>query len=146
MCDILQSAYQQVGEEDGHENKKDDPQYVGDFWKWYRWNGAVWPLRWKVKNVFISHLSGGHGHGFPRGLKHVVERWALKERVEVVEGHVEYNGEHYNQCDGQDHRPKECLEYALKHENIETSVCMERKEMLSLLSSYNSNFQINWSN
>ena len=53
----------------------------------------------------------------------------LKERVEMVEGHAECNSKHYDQCDGEDHRPNECLEYALKHDNIETSVCMERRNI-----------------
>ena len=33
--------YQQIGEEDGHENKEDHPQYVGDFWEWNRWDITV---------------------------------------------------------------------------------------------------------
>ena len=124
--------YQQVGEEDGHENKKDHPQYVGDFWKWNRWNVTVWSPGSLVKNVFISHLSSGHGHGFPSRLKHVDKWWTLKERVKVVEGHVECKGEHHNECDSQDHCPNKCLEYALEHENIETSVYMERRILLVL--------------
>ena len=130
MCGVVVSIscyvlnYQQVGEEDGHENEKDHPQYVRDFWKWYWWNVIVWSPGGLMKNIFISHLSCGHGHGFPSGLEHVGERWSLKERVKVVEGHMECEGEHHNKYNRQDHCPNECLEYALKHENIETSVYM----------------------
>ena len=129
IIDVLR-PYQQVGEEDGHENKKDHPQYVGDFWKWNGWNVAVWPSRGLAKNIFISHLSSGHGHGFPSGLKQVGKGWTLKERIKVVECHMECKGEHHHKCNGQDHCPNKCLEYALKHENIETSVYMERKKYI----------------
>ena len=40
----------------------------------------------------------------------------------MVEGQVECKGEHHNKQNSQDHHPKECLEYALKHKHIETSI------------------------
>jgi hypothetical protein len=38
---------------------------------------------------------------------------------------VECKGKHHNKYNCQDHHPNERLEYALKHDNIETSIYME---------------------
>lgn len=42
--------------------------------------------------------------------------------MKVVEGHVEGEGKHGNENGGQKQNSKECLEYALKHQHIETNV------------------------
>lgn len=116
-------SYKQVGEENGHQNEKDDPENVTNNRKW---NGtgdfidvhySSWSL---LEDVVKFKFSRCHGHSLENGAGWIRE-WGTGEQDSwLIEGHVEGQAKGNDKQTGQNYHLPECEEDVKKHQDIDT--------------------------
>ena len=57
-------------------------------------------------------------------------------RNELVECHVEGESKRHYKQDSQDNHFQECLEYGLKHQHIDASVCQDSRIQIIIINSH----------
>ena len=67
----LHAPYQQVGQQDGHDDEEDDPENVGHYWEGGQQETAFDVV---AKNAVILKLANGHHHGLDEGEAGISER------------------------------------------------------------------------
>ena len=85
-------TYQQVGEEDGHENEKDDPQYIGHFRERYihRYFAGIHDTSGCLtKDIVKLKFACGHSHGFENGAGGIGEWGTGEYKSWLIEDHIE---------------------------------------------------------
>ena len=74
--------YQQVGYQDGHDNKEDDPENVGHYWEGGQQATAFVVV---AKNVVIIKLANGHHHGLDEGETSITKGGDINHQGSIIQ-------------------------------------------------------------
>ena len=115
-------TYQQVGEQNGHQNEKDHPQEVGHHLEWDLFgdlSDAVYTSRSLLENTVKLKLPGGHCHSLENGACWVREWRSREEWPRLKESHVERQPKGNQEEPGQNEQLPESVENVKEHQHID---------------------------